>query len=314
MPLETSYPRSGRRAAGRDGSRISASPRCARSYSAAARSASPTASSRCGAGCTMGRRSVVSRARLSSRGSASRPGDVSCAPAVSGNARIATRTPATTREIMRVQYTPASRHAHLIAQLVAVVGPARVVLGERLAELPDRPLERLARGVLPELLDHQVAHAVPVTIADAAVDALVADDRQAPLLDGEVDQHPVSLGRLVHAEPPEHVLGSRQDVGGPPEKSPRHAALQMHSDLRRRARLGGLDRPGDRVEIRVAQEPPGPLRMPGHHQLPLAPPPPELPPPPEKPPPEDPPPPPPPQPPPYQPPGPDEPQPRRPAV
>src|SRR5712692_1492949 len=121
----------------------------------------------------MGRRSVVSRARLSSRGSASRPGDVSCAPAVSGNARVATRTPATTGEIMRVQYTRASRHAHLIAQLIAVVGPARVVLGERLAELPDRPLERLA-----------------------------------PLLDGEVDQHPVSLGRLVHAEPPEHVLGS----------------------------------------------------------------------------------------------------------
>src|SRR2546427_105388 len=137
-----------------------------------------------------------------------------------------------------------------------------------------------------------------VPIADARVNALVTDDRQAPLLDREVDQHAVALGRPVHAEPPEDVAGSRQGVGSAAEQPPRHATLEMHPDLRRRARLGGLDRPGDRVEVGLAEERPGPPRMSSHHQPPLAPPPPELPPPPENPPPPHQPPPPPPHPPP----------------
>src|SRR5262245_63994835 len=145
------------------------------------------------------------------------------------------------------------------------------------------------------------------------MDALVADDRQAPLLDRDVDQDAVSLGSPVHAQTPEHVLRPRERVVAAPEQPPGHAALQMHADLRRRPRLGRPDRAGDRVEIGLAQEPLRPRGMAGHHQLPLAPPPPELPPPPEKPPPP-PPQPPPPYPPPYQPPGPDELQPRRPAV
>ena len=134
---------------------------------------------------------------------------------------------------------------------------------------------------------------MPVRIPDAPVDALVADDRQTPVLDGEVDQHAVALGGPVHAEAPEHVAGSRHDVRRAAEhEPPRHAALEMHPDLRGGPRLGGLDRARDRVEVRLAQKLPGPARMLRHYQLPLAPPPPELPPPPEKPPPSEKPPPP----------------------
>src|SRR3989441_7404908 len=188
------------------------------------------------------------------------------------------------------------------AQLVRIVGTARIVFGEGPAELLDRALDRLPRRVRPQLLDHQTAHPMPVAIADARVNALVTDNRQAPLLDREVDQHAVALGRPVHAETTEDVAGSRQGVGSAAEQTPRHAALEMHPDLRRRARLGGLDRPGDRVQVRLAEERPGPPGVSWHHQPPLAPPPPELPPPPENPPsPDEPPPPPPHPPPPYQP-------------
>src|SRR5439155_22729814 len=81
-------------------------------------------------------------------------------------------------------------------------------------------------------------------------------------------------------------------------------------------RFGFRDRARERIEVVLVEESPGPRGVPRHHQLPLAPPPPELPPPPEKPPPppDHPPPPPLPQPPPYQIPRPDRPQPRRAAV
>ena len=48
-------------------------------------------------------------------------------------------------------------------------------------------------------------HRVPVVVADAPVDALVADDRETPLLDRQIDQHAVALGGAVHAEPVEHA-------------------------------------------------------------------------------------------------------------
>ena len=190
------------------------------------------------------------------------------------------------------------------------------MLGERTTELFDRALDRLARGVRPQPLQHQVAHAVPVRIPDAPVDALVADDRETPLLDRQVDQHAVALGGAVHAEPVEHVPGSRERVRRAPEETPGHAALEVHADLARRARFGFRDRARDRIEVVLVEELPCPRGTSSHHQLPLAPPPPELPPPPEKPPPppDHPPPPPLPQPPPYQTPGPDRPQPRRAAV
>src|SRR5262249_26316729 len=166
------------------------------------------------------------------------------------------------------------------------VGPTRKVLGERPAERLDRALERPARGpVLAQDLDHQIANLVPVKVADAGVDALVTDDRQAALHDRDVDQDAVSIGRPVHAQTPEHLPRPREHVVAATEEPPGHTPLQMHSDLCRRARLGRPDRAGDHVEIGLAQEPPRPRGMSGHHPLPLAPPPPELPPPPDKPPP-----------------------------
>src|SRR5262245_7839212 len=170
---------------------------------------------------------------------------------------------------MAVQYTrpEVSRHADLVAQLVSIVEPARVVLGQRASELFDRALDRLAWGVRLEPLHHHVAHPVPVRIADAAVNALVADDRQAAIFNGEVDQNAVALAGPVHAEASEYMVGSRHDVPRASEQeSSRHPPLEVYPDLRRGSRLGGLDRARDRVEVRFAEELLCPARMPRHHQ------------------------------------------------
>ena len=68
------------------------------------------------------------------------------------------------------KYTHASTDAHVVAQLVAIVGPPREVLGERATERLDRALERPARGPgLAQDLDHQIANLVPVGVTDAGV-------------------------------------------------------------------------------------------------------------------------------------------------
>src|SRR5262245_29690257 len=173
----------------------------------------------------------------------------SCAPADDSPSNIPTAptTAAHTTRPMAVTVHPPRflQHADLVAQLVLVVGPARIVLGERTAERLDAALDRLARRAGPEPVGHQIAHAFPVGIADAPMDALVPDHREAPVLDGEIDQHAVTLDGLVHAQAPEDVARPRQDVGyAPHPEPPRHAALQVHADLGGGPRLGGRDQIG----------------------------------------------------------------------
>src|SRR5213594_767343 len=53
------------------------------------------------------------------------------------------------------------------------------------------------------------------------------------------------------------------------EEAARQAALEVHADLRRGMRLGGLDGVAHRVEVRHAEEPPRPLGM-LRHPLPAS--------------------------------------------
>src|SRR5262249_50124661 len=160
-----------------------------------------------------------------------------------------------------------SRHADLVAQLVLVAGPARVVLGQRAPELFDRALDRLAWGIRLEPLHHHVAHAMPVRIAHAAVDARVADDREAAIFNGEVAQTAVAPGARGQAGASKYVVGSRHAAPRASEKeASRPPPLEVYPDLRRGSRLGGLDRARDRVEVRFAEELLCPARMPRHHQ------------------------------------------------
>src|SRR2546422_28117 len=200
---------------------------------------------------------------------------------------------------------PGSRHAHLVAELVRVARPARIVRGELTPDLLDRADERLPGRPRAEPLDHPVAHPVPVAVADATVDSHVAHDGKLPVLDREIEEHAVPLDRAVHAEPREEPPRPLEGVHGLAEEAARQPALQMHPDLGRCPRLGGLDRVADRVEVRLAEEPPrppgalrhGPTSLRSRHRRPTRPrrprlphPPPAAPPPPEKPPPPPPPP------------------------
>src|SRR5207247_570830 len=153
---------------------------------------------------------------------------------------------------------PPSRHAHLVAKLVRVARPARIMRGERPPDLLDPADERLPWRPRAEPLDHPVAHAVPVAVTDAPVDSHVAHDGELPIVDGEVEEHAVPLGRLVHAELREERPRPREGVHGLAKEAARQPALQMHPDLGRCPRLGGLDRVADRVEVRLAEEPPRP--------------------------------------------------------
>jgi len=53
---------------------------------------------------------------------------------------------------------------------------------------------------------------MPVRIADAAVDPLVAHHREPVVFDSEVEQHAVALRGPMHAKAPEHVVRARHDV------------------------------------------------------------------------------------------------------
>src|SRR5262245_13936060 len=131
--------------------------------------------------------------------------------------------------------------------------------------------------------EHGLDHVPPVRLAHTRVDALVADEGQLAVLDRGIDQHAVALRRPVHAEPLEDPHRAGHGLTGA-------GVIDVDANLRRRLGLRGGDRSRDGLEVRLAHEAPRPPWMTGHHQLPLAPPPPKLPPPPLKPPPSEPPP------------------------
>src|SRR5262249_24866679 len=115
----------------------------------------------------------------------------------------------------------------------------------------------------------------PVGFAYALVDARITDHGQLVIRYGNVDEHAIVLRRAMHAEPLE-------DLDGPPERVAPAGVIEMHAHLRGGARLRLPHRARDRGEILLGEKGRDPLRMPSHHQSPLAPPPPKLPPPPPK--------------------------------
>src|SRR5713226_6918181 len=106
-----------------------------------------------------------------------------------------------------------SADADLVAQLVLVVGTTREMPGQHASDLGDAGHHGLQRPALAEPRDHQVAHGLPVRVADVMVNALVADDGELAVLDGEIDQHAVALCGEVHAEMGEHPPGPAKRVG-----------------------------------------------------------------------------------------------------
>src|SRR5262245_57922263 len=77
-------------------------------------------------------------------------------------------------------YIRSSPRAHLIAQLVGVVGATRELRAECATDLGDGLHDSVPQTALGQALHHEVPQAVPVTIADARMDALVADNGEAP--------------------------------------------------------------------------------------------------------------------------------------
>src|SRR5262245_36867406 len=191
-------------------------------------------------------------------------------------------------------YTSPSLQAHLVAQVVTIVGAAGKVIAQDGPHLVDGPHDGVAGGAGTQMLHEVIADRLPVPIAHPRVDAGVADDGELPVLEGEIDEHRLAPLRAVELELREDLLGADQGITG----AAVDAALEMHLDLAGGLRLGPRNGGRDGVEVGFAEEPSRPGRMLGHHQSPLAPPPPNDPPPPEKPPPPPPPKPPPPKPPP----------------
>src|SRR5438034_144952 len=136
--------------------------------------------------------------------------------------------------------------------------------GELAGDRVDRADDRLAGRARAELLEYPVANAVPVRVADVPVDPHVAQDGQLMVVDREVDKHAVPLRRAVHAELREDRPRTREGVHRLAEDAAWQAALQVHADLGRGPRLGSLDGVGDRLEVRLAEKAPRPLRGLGH--------------------------------------------------
>src|SRR5262245_24275228 len=177
--------------------------------------------------------------------------------------------------------TALAAEADVVGQLVDVVGPAREKAGQRRADLGHGADDGRAESARAEPLDHPVAHAVPVVVADTGMNAVVADDRQLAVLDGEVDQDTRPMRSPMHPEAGKDVTRTLHRVRRRSAKPVGDPALDVHTDFRRRAALGLAHRGRHRVEVGLADHAARPSRVPSkHHQSPLAPPPPELPPPP----------------------------------
>src|SRR5260221_914460 len=172
-------------------------------------------------------------------------------------------------------------------------------------------LDRLERagfdGTVLERALHRAAHGIPFCLLDARRDAPVGDDFDFAIDELHVDQDaavPRGIPQAELAEPLPRALARGQAQVDSVQR-----AFDGEADLAAVQPLRGLHRLLDFRERRMRE---GPQREPmrrqqvlkraAHHQLPLAPPPPELPPPPLKPPPPPPKPPPPPNPPPPNPP------------
>src|SRR5215475_7629190 len=166
-----------------------------------------------------------------------------------------------------------SADAHIVGQFVHVVGPPRKVPAEGLADLLDGVDQPVTRALLAQLPADGVDQPPPVGFAYALVDARVTDHGQLVIRYRNVDEHAIVLRRVMHAEPLE-------DLDGPRERVALAGMVEMHAYLRGGARLRLPHRARDRGEILLGEKGRDPLRMPSHHQSPLAPPPPKLPPPP----------------------------------
>src|SRR5215470_2039860 len=155
------------------------------------------------------------------------------------------------------------------------MGSSRKALAQRMADFADTEHDRIRHSPGPELVDHEIAHVLPVRVADVAMDAFVTDDRELVVLDGQIDQDAVPLGGSVHAEVGEDTAGAVERISSPTPPPMLHVTLEVHADLGGRARLRLADDARDGLEVLLAQKAADPARMSGHaYQPPLAPPPP----------------------------------------
>jgi hypothetical protein len=120
-------------------------------------------------------------------------------------------------------------------------------------------VKALRRASLRERVLHQLAERLPEGIADLGVNPGVAHDRERPLVHRDVEQDPVALFGLVHAETMEPPARRSQ-------RASRRAALDVHADL-----AGGppLRRPNGGRHLglaRFGQQPPH-RRPPPRHRI-----------------------------------------------
>src|SRR5256885_4090478 len=303
MPPLRSWSACGGRCAGRVRSRTTACSRSCCWISAVARSASC-----CTWSAGVSGRTITRRWRISCCSCVSDVGLAACAKTVAGTSIPIRAMTAVTRPLIgdslptlhpldarpptsgfghvgirRLQ--PSCRRlaaqADVVWQLVDVVGPAREEAREGGADLRDGADHGATDGARAEPLDHPIAHARPVVVAHAGVDALVADNRQLAVLDREVDEDAGAVGGAVHAERREDVTRALHGIAGAPAQAMRDAALDVDADLGRRAALRLAHRGRDGVEIGLGEGAAGPAGGgPEHPHSPPPPPPPRPPPPP----------------------------------
>src|SRR5439155_186390 len=139
-----------------------------------------------------------------------------------------------------------SSDAHVVAELIGPVRPRWKKLAQHQPDVGHGVHDRVARAPAAQALDHRVAHAPPVLLAHPRVHALVADDRQLAILDGDVDQHGVALVGGVHSQPVGDVprprpplMASIASITTTTPKTPSTASV--HGDTPR----PGLRRAGD---------------------------------------------------------------------
>lgn len=85
--------------------------------------------------------------------------------------------------------------------------------GEEVADFVDGVEERGGDGFVFEVRGKMLRDMVPECVAAFFVDAGVADDGEGTALRGDVDEHGVAVGSLVHAELHETLLGGFEGIG-----------------------------------------------------------------------------------------------------
>jgi hypothetical protein len=137
----------------------------------------------------------------------------------------------------------------IVREFVGVCAPIVWEIGfERVADLGNDGGDPTGVVGLIEMGEDVPDLLVPEFLAYFLVDALVAEDGQLPIFQGDVDENAVAGGGALHVQP-------GKDLGGPVERGDvTAAAFHKDADLAAGAFFGGLDSLDDYLLLSFVEE------------------------------------------------------------